>query len=51
MVCERKKFKEEWSMRRYGQSYISLCSDKKRIVDQMYLLKKMEEKEKSKGCK
>jgi hypothetical protein len=55
MSNERKKWKDERAQRKYGMSYASLCSDRKRIIDQLYLLFKMDEEEKlnskKKGCR
>lgn len=51
---DRKKWKDEFSQKRYGQSYVSLCSDRKRIIDQTWTLIQMEEdekKNKGKGCR
>lgn len=51
---DRKKWKDEKAQNRYGKSYAALCSDRKRIVDQLYLLFQMDEEEKNnpkKGCR
>ena len=40
MEQDRMKWKDEFSQKTYGKSYISLCSDRKRIVDQIYILTK-----------
>ena len=51
---DRKKWKDEWAQKKYGSSYASLCSDRKKIVDQMYILFQMDEAEKKnnkKGCR
>ena len=45
-MTDREKWKEEFSHKRYGQSYASLCSDRKRCVDQMWSMTQLEEKEK-----
>lgn len=37
---ERKKWKNEKARSRYGMSYISLCSNRKRVIDQLYELYK-----------
>jgi len=44
---ERKKWKNNRAMKQYGQSYDSLCSDRKHIIDQLYLVEKMMEDEKN----
>jgi hypothetical protein len=50
---DRKKWKDEFAQKRYGQSYVSLCSERKRIVDQTWILIEMERSEKlnKKGCR
>lgn len=51
---ERKKWKDARAQSRYGMSYASLCSDRKRIIDQLYQLFLMDEDEKKnpkKGCR
>jgi hypothetical protein len=51
---ERKKWKDERTQRKYGMSYASLCSDRKRIIDQLYQLYLMDKEEKAnprKGCR
>lgn len=47
----RKKWKDEFAQSKYGSSYDALCSDRKRIVDQMFLLMEMEKADKTKGCR
>jgi hypothetical protein len=47
----RKEWKNEWANKKYGMSYDALCNDRKRIVDQMFLLFEMENEEKTKGCR
>jgi hypothetical protein len=48
---KRKKWKDERSQRKYGMSYASLCCDRKRVIDQLYLLDVMDKEEKAKGCR
>jgi hypothetical protein len=50
---DRKKWKAARAQKQYGQSYDSLCSDRKHIIDQLYLVEKMIEDEKNnpKGCR
>jgi hypothetical protein len=46
MTSDRKAWKNEFAQKKYGQSYDSLCHDRKEIIDQMWLLKTMEEEDK-----
>jgi len=51
---ERKKWKDARAQSSYGMSYAALCCDRKRIIDQVYTLLKMEEDEKKnpkRGCR
>lgn len=49
----RKKWKDEWAQSHYSTSYDALCSDRKRIVDQMYVVTQMieDDKKNPKGCR
>jgi hypothetical protein len=47
----RKKWKNEKAQERYGSSYDSLCSDRKKIIDQLWILNEMDREEKTKGCR
>ena len=50
---KRKIKKDELANINYSKTYDSLCSDRKKIVDQMYTLWEMREEEKlnKKGCR
>jgi len=53
--ADRKKWKDNYSNAHYSMSYAALCSDRKRVVDQMYLCMEMDKEEKAnskkRGCK
>jgi hypothetical protein len=49
MKNNRKAEKNELANKKYGKSYDSLCSDRKRIIDQLFILNEMEKQ--NKGCK
>ena len=36
---ERKKWKNAYSQKKYGKSYDSLCCGRKKVVDDMYLVR------------
>jgi hypothetical protein len=52
---KRMLWKNNRANQSYGKDYLMLCSDRKRIIDQLYLLMKMEEEEKKnskkRGCR
>jgi hypothetical protein len=52
---DRKKWKDARAQNSYGMSYDALCNDRKRIIDQMYVLYQMEEDDKinskKRGCR
>ena len=50
-MADRKKWKDLKAHERYGSSYDALCSDRKKIVDQLWLLSEMDKEEKTKGCR
>jgi hypothetical protein len=48
----RIKIKDELSQRHYGTSYAGLCSDRKRVIDQLYLVGVVQDDEiKMRKCK
>ena len=51
---KRLEWKNQRAQGSYGKTYASLCSTRKRIIDQLYELTKLEEEERlhpKKGCK
>ena len=51
---ERIEWKNQRAMSSYNKSYASLCSERKKIIDQLYELTIIEEEEKKnprKGCR
>ena len=48
----RKKWKEARAQNSYGMSYDALCSDRKKVINQIYIVLKAENDAKTKrGCK
>jgi hypothetical protein len=51
---ERMEWKNKRAQDSYGKSYVALCADRKKIIDQLYELIKLEEEEKhnpKRGCR
>lgn len=49
---DRKKWKEIKSQSYYGSSYDSLCSLRKKVIDQMYeIAVSIEEEKNARGCR
>jgi len=47
---KRKAWKNCCAIKKYDKPYLELCSDRRRIIDQMFLLHEMEGQQK-KGCR
>jgi hypothetical protein len=50
-MTNRIKWKDEQAQKRYNSSYVSLCSDRKKIIDQLWILNEMEKEDKNRGCR
>lgn len=50
-MTNRKEWKNLKAQDKYGSSYEALCGDRKRVIDQMFILHELELEEKKTGCR